>query len=109
MKLKEIAAFAIKLSAIMLMISVLMHAPRLILSISAIERMYEDQFQPVFYISVVGMFFAIGLISSIVLYKVANSVLKSVPEKSDSVSISETFLLQVFGVYLIISAIQIIM
>ncbi len=108
MSVKEIMAIAIKLMAISLMVGVVLHAPRLILTISTMERMHEDKFQPVFYISTVSLFILIGAIASAVLYKAANSVLKSLPcpNESDPVLATEKFILQVVGVYFIVSALQ---
>lgn len=108
MSAKGIMAIAIKLMAIFLMVGVVLNAPRLILTISTMERMYENEFHPIFYISVVGFFILIGVVSAFVLYKVSNSVLSSIPEpdQSEPIYASEKFILQVFGVYFIVSALQ---
>ena len=108
MTAKEITAIVIKFLAISLMISTVLHAPRLILAISTIEGMHNDKFESIFYISVVGFFLILGFLSAFILYRVSNSILKSIPEpNSDPVSISQAFVLQVLGVYFIVSALQV--
>jgi len=112
MSIKEISAIAIKLLAISLMLNVIVYVPSVIITMNTMERMAERlhgaEFQPIFYVSVVGSFLFIGAISAFVLYKLANSVLKSLPDPSESepINVSETFILQVAGVYFIVSALQ---
>lgn len=109
MSTKEVTAIAIKLLALSLLVSVVLHAPRLILTISSMERMHGEEFQQNFYISVVSFFLVLGAVCSFALYKTSNSILKSIPEstpESDPIYISEKFILQVAGVYFIVSALQ---
>jgi cytochrome c biogenesis protein CcdA len=107
MTAKEITAIAIKFLAISLMISTVLHAPRLILAISAMEGMHNEKFESIFYIAVIGFFLILGFLSVFILYRVSNSILKSIPESNnDPVNISQAFILQVVGVYFIVSALQ---
>lgn len=107
MNTKEITAIAIKLFAIWLLVQVILQVPSLLLVFNNVEGYIQQEFPHGLYVSVVGSFLIIGAIASFLLYRVANSVLASIPETNDNNknNISQQFLLQLGGVYFIVSAI----
>jgi hypothetical protein len=111
MNSREITAIAIKFLAIWLLINVVLQTPSLLLTFDNIEGYTQHQFPHGLYVSVVGAFLLIGSIASILLYRVANSVLNSIPDtdSTDTENISQKFLIQLGGVYFTVSAILLFM
>ncbi len=107
MNTKEVTAIAIKFFAIWLLVQVILQVPSLLLVFNNIEGYVQQEFPHNLYVSVVGSFLLIGIIASFLLYRVSNSVLATLPETNENNknNISQQFLLQLGGVYFIVSAI----
>lgn len=108
MSAKEVTAIAIKFFGIWLMINVVLYAPSMILAIASLDSYRDREVNEGLYFSVVGSFILIGVVASCILFRVSNSILKSVPESeevSESV-ISQKFLLQLLGVFFIVGALS---
>ena len=107
MNTKEITAIAIKFLAIWLLIQVALQAPSLILVINSIEGFTQQGSDKNLYVTVIASYLVVGVIASYLLYRVANSVLTAIPntDNSDSSNISQQFLLQLGGVYFIVSGV----
>lgn len=107
MSTKEITAIAIKFLAIWLLIQVLLQAPSLIIVINSIEGFTQQESDKNLYITLVLSYLVVGSVISFLLYRVANSILTSIPDSNDSdtSNLSQSFLLQLGGVYFIVSGI----
>lgn len=105
METKEVTAVVIRFLAIWLLIQVILQAPSLILVINSIEGFTQQGSDKNLYITVVFSYLVVGSIASYLLYRVSNSILNSVPNtnNSDAGNISQQFLLQLGGVYFIVS------
>lgn len=101
---KEITAIAIKFFAIWLFVNVVLYAPAMITTVSGLSRASEQEIDQELYFVVVGGFFLVGLIASLVLFRVSNSVLSAVQSSElDDRGITEAILLQILGVYFLVS------
>lgn len=106
MNTKEITAIAIKLLAIWLLVNVVLHVPNLLLIFNTVASYKQEEMPKDLYISVVLSSLIIGIIASYLLFRSSNSVLNKLPNtnESDANNISQQFLLQLGGVYFIVSS-----
>lgn len=108
MSTKEVTAVAIKFFAFWLLIYTVAQIPNLVVGLNNIHSYSEQQISPTNYALLIAVSLFIGIFTSFLLFKVSNSILKSMPDSSEEVNInlSQGFLLQLGGVYFIVSAIS---
>lgn len=106
MSARETAAIAIKFLGLFLIINIVLFMPSLAFQVTVAEHFTGGQVDRATVALFIGVYFIIGLIICYVLFRLANSILKSVPEgtgRAES-SMSEKFLLQLIGVFFFVSA-----
>lgn len=106
---KEITSVAIKFFGIYLMVNVVLYFPSMIMSLAALERYQEENFSSIVFVTVVGAFILLGLVVSFVLFHLANSIASKAAEPDQTTSsLSQVFLLQVLGIYFIVSGLSVL-
>jgi hypothetical protein len=111
MNTKEITAVGIKFFAFWLLINTVSQVPKLVISFSTLSRIAEQEISQTNFISLMFISIFIGFISFYLLWKSSNSILNSIPSISEKESSkdSHAFLIQLGGVYFIISSVSAIM
>lgn len=105
---KDITAIAIKFFGIYLMVNVVLYFPSMIMSLTALEQYQEENFSSSIFITVVGSFILLGIVVSFVLIRLANSIASKSMESAESPStLSQEFLLQILGIYFIVSGLSV--
>jgi large-conductance mechanosensitive channel len=105
---KDITAIAIKFFGIYLMVNVVLYFPSMIMSLTALEQYQDENFNSNIFIIVVGSFILLGIIVSFILIRLANSIASKTTEPADSSpTLSQEFLLQVLGIYFIVSGLSV--
>ncbi len=106
MNTRETTAIAIKLLAIWLLVNVVLNVPNLLLIFNTVASYKQEEIPKDLYISVVLSSLVIGIIASFLLFRTSNSVLNNLPAENnnDTNNISQQFLLQLGGVYFIVSS-----
>ena len=104
---KDITSIAIKFFGIYLMVNVVLYFPSMIMSLTALEQYQEESFSSSVFVTVVGSFILLGIIVSFVLMRLANSIASKTPDVDESpINLSQEFLLQILGVYFIVSGLS---
>jgi hypothetical protein len=104
---KDITAIAIKFFAIYLLVNVVVYFPSMIVSMTALQKYHEETFSSEMFVSVVGAFIVLGITISFMLNRLANSIAsKSSENTAINSDLPKDFLLQILGVYFIISGIS---
>jgi len=104
---REITSIAVKFFGIYLLVNVVLYLPSMIVSITALQQYYQENFDTSIFIIVVGAFLILGVAVSFALFKFANSIAKQAPAQTDTPSgLSQAFLLQVLGIYFVVSALS---
>ena len=105
---KDITSIAIKFFGIYLMVNVVLYFPSMIMSLTALEQYQEENFSSSVFITVVGAFILLGIVVSFILIRLANSIALQTTEPTDSsLKLSQEFLLQVLGIYFIVSGLSV--
>ena len=105
---KDITSIAIKFFGIYLMVNAVLYLPSMIVTLAAFEQHQEKSFSSGAFITVVGAFVLLGIIVSFVLMRLANSIVSKTTESSNSSPTpSQEFLLQVLGIYFIVSGLSV--
>jgi hypothetical protein len=107
MSSKEITAIAIKFFSIYLLVNVILYFPSMLTTLTALENYRGQDFDSNIFIYVVGAFIILGVTVSFFLSRLANSIILHSSENSESNTLlSQQFLLQVLGVYFIVSGLS---
>ena len=107
MEPKDITAIAIKFFGIYLLVNVVLYFPSMIMSMAALQQYQEKNFSSYVFVSVIGSYILLGVVVSLILIRLANSIASSVGGTSQSSShLSQEFLLQLLGIYFIVSGLQ---
>ena len=105
---KDITSIAIKFFGIYLMVNVVLYSPSMIMSLTALEQYKEESFSNSVYFTVVGAFILLGIGVSFILIRLSNSIASKTTESTESQpTLSQEFLLQVLGVYFIVSGLSV--
>jgi hypothetical protein len=106
MSARETAAIAIKFLGLFLIINIVIFMPSLAFQIIVAEHVTGDYVDRTTVALFIGAYFTVGLIICYVLFRLANSILKSTPDvaRRDESRMSEKFLLQLIGAYFFVSA-----
>lgn len=104
---KDITAIAIRFFGIYLLVNVVLYFPTLITATATLEQIQSGEFNSSIYIYIVGSFVLLGVVVSLLLFRLANSISSRLPVTSEPAShLTQEFLLQVLGVYFIVSALS---
>lgn len=105
MNTREVLAIAIKLFSIWVLVQIFWMSPSLVLLLGSMESWQGVVISEWVYVALMSVFILFGVLISIVLYKISNSVLTSnFSEKRIDVSDqSKKFLLQLGGVYFVVT------
>jgi len=104
---KDITSIAIKFFGIYLMVNVVLYFPSMIVSLTVLEQYQEENFSSSVFIAVVGAFILLGIVVSFILIRLANSIASKTSEPAESSpTLSQEFLLQVLGIYFIVSGLS---
>jgi len=106
MSTKEVTAIAIKFMSIWFMMHIILAAPSIVMMSSFDNYRDWEDYESLYLSVLVGAFILIGGGVSYILFRVSNSILKSIPE-SEEVSesfVSQKFLFQLLGVFFIVGA-----
>ena len=101
---KQVTALAIKILAIWLLAHVVLYLPSVSTLLINIEQFRENQIPASLSIALFAGFLTVGLMISLVMFRVSNSVLESVSKPVDQTSFSQSFALQIVGLFFIVSA-----
>ena len=104
MNSKEVTAIAIKFFGIWLIINFALYLPAFIFALMTFSKEYFASTSLVLFSVAVGVYLAVGLVCAYILFRLANSILQRTPKTAaDTDGLSQTFVFQVLGVYLIVS------
>ncbi|MFT7500072.1 MAG: hypothetical protein ACI85Z_000714 [Rheinheimera aquimaris] len=104
MNAKEVTAIAIKFFGIWLIINLALYLPTFMFAVMTFSSEYFATTRLSLFLTAIGAYLAIGLSFAYVLCRLANSILQVVPSQVDDTErLSQTFVFQVLGVYLIVS------
>lgn len=107
---KDITSIAIKFFGIYLMVNVVLYFPSMIMSLTALEQYQEESFSSSVFVTVIGSFILLGIVVSLILFRLANSIASKTTETTESsATLSQEFLLQVLGVYFIVSGLSVML
>jgi len=108
MNTKEVSAIAIKFFAFWLLIYTVAQIPSLLIGINNLHSYSQQDISPTNYSLLIVVSLFIGLLASFLLFRVSNSILNSIPVNSEEekINVSQGFLLQLGGVYFIVTAIS---
>ena len=110
MSAKQLAALAIKFLALWFLVNLVLWVPALFRTLAAITSDLKSDTSQNAYFALSGSFLFIGLIVCVILFRVSNSILDTVPdtvERSEQ-GISQSFLLQVLGAYFVVTSLAVI-
>lgn len=104
---KDITSIAIKFFGIYLLVSIVIYSPSVITTLIAIEKYQEENFGRSLFVAVSGAFILLGVVVSLILFRIANSITTMAVETTESSSsVTQDFLLQVLGTYFVVSGIS---
>lgn len=106
MTTKDVTAIALRLFSLWLLVQVILNVPSLVLYLTTMEQ-YQEQIIPGYvYIAMIGGFIVVGLMAVYLIWLAAKSVLNYEASGSGSAADdqSQTFLLQLGGVYFIVTS-----
>ena len=104
MNTREVTAIAIKLLAIWLLVHVIIYIPSLAVAFSSLQNFNQIEPPKWLYYALVASSLIIGFLAAILLMRTSNSVLASTSTESTGSNIDQTFLLQLAGVFFIVTA-----
>lgn len=105
---RQLTALAMKILAIWLLVHVVLYLPNIaMLSASAFQSNGAEIPQSVSIAVFIG-FLVVGFIVSIIMLRISNSVLSIASDESDENCVAPSFILQVAGVFFIVSAIAVL-
>jgi len=104
MSTREVTAIAVKLLAIWLLIHVILYIPSLALAFTSFQDFNQTELPQWLYYALVASSLIIGFFAAILLLRTSNSVLASTNSESTDSNIDQTFLLQLAGIFFIVSA-----
>lgn len=106
---KDIAAIAIRFFGIYLLVNVVLYIPAMITMVAGLQHSQSGKFSGSVLIPIVGSFILLGVVVSLFLFRLANSIASKLPASTvDSSHLSQELLLQVLGVYFIVSALKVL-
>ncbi|QOL24700.1 hypothetical protein LP316_10160 [Thalassotalea sp. LPB0316] len=106
MEAKDITAIALKLFGIYLLVSVVTYTLPMLGNIRLLEYSNGD-FNSTKYITIVGSFLLLGLFVSFFIFRLSNSIIANAKSSErNSAVINEEILLQIIGVYFIVSGVS---
>jgi hypothetical protein len=103
MNTREITAIAIKLLAIWLLVHVIIYIPSLAVAFTSVQDFNQTELPQWLYYALVASSLIIGFLAAILLMRTSNSVLASTSTESTGSNIDQTFLLQLAGIFFIVS------
>ncbi len=107
MEPKDITALAIKFFGIYLLVNIVIYAPSMIAMMTSLESYSGEEFNSDIYFTVVGSFMLVGVLVSLLLFRISNSIVSSMEgNEAGRININQELLLQVLGVYFVISAVS---
>jgi hypothetical protein len=104
MNTREVTAIAIKLLAIWLLVHVIIYIPSLAVAFTSVQDFNQTELPQWLYYALVASSLIIGFLAAILLMRTSNSVLASTSTESTCSNIDQTFLLQLAGIFFIVSA-----
>lgn len=104
MNTKEVTAIAIKLLAIWLLVHVIVYIPSLAVAFTSVQDFNQTELPQWLYYALVASSLIIGFLAAILLMRTSNSVLASTSTESTGSNIDQTFLLQLAGIFFIVTA-----
>jgi hypothetical protein len=104
MNTREATAIAIKLLAIWLLVHVIIYIPSLAVAFTSDQNFNQTELPQWLYYSLVASSVIIGFLAAILLMRTSNSVLASAGTESAGSNIDQTFLLQLAGIFFIVTA-----
>jgi len=105
---KQLTALAIKILAIWLLVNVILYLPSVAMLSIPFSRLEGNPIPPSWSVLIMLGFIAAGILVSITMFRVSNAVLNNVSESSELSSLSPTFILQVVGLFFIVTALSIL-
>lgn len=106
---KDITAVAIKFFGIYLMVNIILYFPVIITSFTRLKHLPEQDFNSGMLAIIVGAFIILGFSVSYILFRIANSIASKTNENTDkNPQPTQEFLLQLLGIYLIVSSLSVI-
>jgi len=108
MSTRQVTAIAIKLLAIWLLVNVIIYIPSFALVFTGLQNYNQQELPLWLYYALVGTSLVIGFVATLLLMRTANSVLSSAdPAPTNDNGINQSFLLQVGGIFFIVSALSV--
>ena len=106
MNLKDVTAVALRLFALWLLVQVVLHIPGLVMLLASLEN-YQEQLISIYaYIALLGGFALVALVVVLLIWRAAKSALESCSDADLGAleSQSQRFLLQLAGVFFVVTA-----
>lgn len=105
---RQVTALAIKILAIWLLVNIVLYLPNIAMLTASVYQFNGSETPESVSIAVFVGFLIVGFIVAITMLRISNSVLSSASEEPDESRISPAFVLQVAGVFFIVSALAVL-
>lgn len=103
---QQLSALVIKILAIWLLVNVVLYLPSISMLTTSFSKFNETAIPTSFSVLVFSAFLLVGFLVAFIMLKVSSSVLSNVPESESPYSISPDLVLQVVGLFFIVSALS---
>jgi NADH:ubiquinone oxidoreductase subunit 6 (subunit J) len=105
---QQLTALAIKILGIWLLVHVVLYLPSLWMLTANLSNFTDSQIPASLSVVVFVGFLTVGLVVSLIMFHVSKSVLSGVPESKEKSVLSPTFVLQITGLFFIVSALTVL-
>ena len=105
---QQLTALVIKILAIWLLVNVVLYLPSIAMLTTSFSKFNETAIPTSFSVLIFSAFLVVGFLVAFIMLRVSNSVLNNVQESASPYSISPDLVLQVVGLFFIVSALSIL-
>lgn len=103
---QQLTALVIKILAIWLLVNVVLYLPSIAVLTTSFSKFNETAIPASFSVLIFLAFIVVGFLVALIMLRVSNSVLNNVPESASPYSIPPDLVLQVVGLFFIVSALS---
>ncbi|MBV1928308.1 MAG: hypothetical protein KUG81_02195 [Gammaproteobacteria bacterium] len=105
---QQLTALAIKILGIWLLVHVVLYLPSIGMLAVNLSNFTDSQIPASLSVALFLGFLIVGLVVSLIMLRVSTSVLSSVPESKEQNVLTPTFVLQITGLFFIVSALAVL-
>lgn len=105
---QQLTALAIKILAIWLLVNVVLYLPNIALIAFGVSPLSEAPIPLSISVAVLSGFIVTGLALSLIMLRMAKSILSSVPESREQIAFTPSVALQLTGLFFLVSALTVL-